>query len=91
MIIAVLSILDFFVAVFLLVEFFFSYSSVFIVVYAAGYLIVKGLIFPSSIVSWIDIGIGVLVLLTLIGVSSVLSVAAAFWLVSKSVSGFLGS
>lgn len=49
------------------------------------YLIIKGLIFIKSVISWIDLACGIIIIISYIGFFSILSWIVALWLVQKGV------
>ena len=86
MIVTILSLLDFVCAAVLIAGYFLPMPSV-LVIHSAAYLIIKGLVFHSALVSWIDVGIGIWLLITLFGVNHIISILAGIWLLAKSISG----
>ena len=57
-------------------------------IFMAVYLIIKGIIFFSDIISWIDFACGAYLLLIVIGVSPLLSVLCIIWLLQKAIISF---
>lgn len=88
MIVHILSVLDFICAVVLISSYFVSLP-VIVVLYCAAYLILKGAMFFSNVVSAIDLLIGLWLLITLLGFSHFISVLMGVWLISKSLAGLI--
>ena len=57
-------------------------------VFMAIYLIIKGIIFFTDIVSWVDLACGIYLLLIVLGVSASLSILCIIWLLQKAIISF---
>ena len=86
MIVNLFGIMDFFASIAFIMASFGWFKG--FAIFMALYLIIKGIIFFTDIVSWVDLACGVYLFLIIAGVSPILSVLCIIWLLQKAIISF---